>query len=66
MSTPYTELTTIEALANNIRRDWATGELNSWIQTWAKYKSTFGTISIQESIPTGQVIAEILDLLEGM
>lgn len=66
MSTPYTEMTMIETLANNISKDWESGELVSWSQTWAKYKSTIGTISIQESVPTGQVIAEILDILEGL
>jgi len=61
----YTELTGIETLAKNISKDWKSGELVTWSQTWDKYKSTIGTISIQESIPTGQVVAEILDLLEG-
>lgn len=66
---PYirnTEVTPIETLAKQIDQGFQDGTFKNWAEAWAYHKSTFGTLSIQMSIPTGQVVAEVLDVIENM
>ncbi len=56
----------IENLARMIDEGFQEGYYNTWVKAWDYHKSTIGTISIQLSMPTGQVVAEILDAIEAM
>jgi hypothetical protein len=57
---------TIESLAQQIDQGLHDGTYSTWAQAWEYHKTTFGTLSIQMSIPTGQVVAEVLDAIESM
>lgn len=56
----------INILARQIDQGFQEGHYSKWSEAWNYHKSTIGTLSIQMSIPTGQVVAEILDAIEMM
>lgn len=65
-STVRQEETPVTTLAKQIDQGFQEGHYSKWSEAWDYHKSTIGTLSIQMSIPTGQVVAEILDAIEMM
>jgi len=63
-STVRQEESPVTTLAKQIDQGFQEGRYNNWSEAWNYHKTTIGTLSIQMSIPTGQVVAEILDAIE--
>jgi hypothetical protein len=57
---------TLENLAEKILRDLNDGTCSNWSQVWEHYHTSIATLSLRsEGYPTGKVLADIIDLIEG-